>query len=343
MSEWLAIDYGNGFVKGVSKHRTIVAPSAIALESSAGDSSISSIFNESELYHIFHSQLDDKNKYIWGEGIKQAVDPGKLLHTYTHERRYENKRFKLLCQFVLAELAADFEKDNLDVTLVTGMPSAEIKTDEDTMLKEFLKGRHVIKRDGLEKVINIVDVRVMEQPLGTLLNLYLSTKGEIHKKLKTSTITVIDFGSGTTIVDTYKNMKRIKELSETIYTGMNDIYRNIKDRLVAKYGLKTIDITQIEDGFKNDFTLTISDRKKYPFNIEATEAINEVLNQTISDIDRIIPNRESIDEFIATGGGTVTVGSSFKELFNEESLILVDDPQESNVNGYGKFAAVINK
>lgn len=344
MVEHMVFDIGNGFVKAKSKFGEIIAPSSFALESKVGDSSIGNIFNGNEnLYNSFESSLDDGVKYIWGEELRKAVKPEDLIHTYTHENRYANKRFKLLSQFVLAELASQYKEDSIDVVLVTGLPSAEIKTEDDVKLKEFLKGKHLVKRNGVEKVINVIDVRILEQPLGTLLNMYLKENGEMHKNLLSNTITVIDFGSGTTIIDTFKNMKRIEGQSETIYKGMNDIYRNIQQKVATRYNIKSIDIVQIEEGIRNDFNLVISTRKQYPFEEEAKEAIRESLDQIISNIDRIISNRDSIDEFVLTGGGAEVLGDVFRELFMEESLISSENSQIANMNGYNKFAEVIVK
>lgn len=161
-------------------------------------------------YHEFNSNLDDDEVYIWGVGIKQAVDPDSLIPTYTHNNRYNQKRFKLLCSFILAELASDYEEHELnDVTVVTGVPSQEVGTKEAEEFKRFLQQKHLVTRNGVQRMINVTDVRITEQPLGTLLNEYMNDSGQIHKELMTSTVTVIDFGAGTTIMDTFKNLKRL--------------------------------------------------------------------------------------------------------------------------------------
>lgn len=339
----MSFDIGNGFVKAVSNNeeKVFIAPSSFAKKSALGESSISDLFDKgTDQYNVFESSLDDGTEYIWGEKLREAISPNKLIHTYTHENRYNNKRFKLLCQFVLAELASQYEEDTLDVVLVTGMPSAEIKTDLDAKLKEFLKKKHLVKRNGVEKVINVVDVRLLEQPLGTLLNKYL-LDGKMHKNLTDNTITVIDFGSGTTIIDTYKGMKRIDDQSRTIYQGMNDIYKAVQRKLSAKYNLKTLDQLQIEEGFRNGYVLKISERSQYPFEQEAKEAIVDTIDQIVSEIDRIVAVRENIDEFVVTGGGANAVGEYFKDVFGEESLDVVKDSQTANVHGYDKFCSLL--
>lgn len=133
MMKTFAFDVGNGFVKAKNEEKTIVAPSLIARESTLGESSIGDQLKATEEdYHVYHSQIDDESTYVWGTDIKDVVEPRKLLSTYTHTNRYDHKRFKLLVEFILAELASSFEEQDLDdVIVVTGLPSSEIKTEAD--------------------------------------------------------------------------------------------------------------------------------------------------------------------------------------------------------------------
>ncbi|MFD1707688.1 MULTISPECIES: Alp7A family actin-like protein [Siminovitchia] len=342
-----AFDVGNGFVKAKNGKRTIIAPSTIAKRDSIGTSSIINMateFDTNSGYNEFESNLDDGEVYIWGDGIKNAVDPDSLIPTYTHHNRYMQKRFKLLCSFILAELASDYEEYELDeVTIVTGVPSQEVGTKESEEFKRFLQQKHVVTRNGVQRMINVVDVRIIEQPLGTLLNEYMNDSGQIHKTLMTSTITVIDFGAGTTIMDTFKNLKRLDDKSETFYEGMNDVHKRIAKRIERENGVKGLDSSFVEEGFKNGTMIAeISERKKYPFEDIAKEIIIDFVEKRISDIDSTLTNRNSIDNFILTGGGVNIVGEHFKKAFNEEALKVVVDSQESNLNGFYKLSSTIS-
>ena len=160
-----AFDVGNGFVKGRNSKRKIVAPSVIAKEESVGNSSIinlSSNFESNLDYQKYESNLDHATSYIWGEGMKKAVDPDSLILTYTHNNRYTQKRFKLLCSFILAELASDYEDHELtDVVVVTGLPSQEVNTKEAEDFKRFLQQKHVVTRNGIQRMINVTEVSII--------------------------------------------------------------------------------------------------------------------------------------------------------------------------------------
>jgi len=67
----------------------------------------------------------------------------------------------LLRSFILAELASDFEEHELnEVIVVTGLPSQEIGTKEADEFKRFLKQKHVVTRNGVQRMINVTDVEL---------------------------------------------------------------------------------------------------------------------------------------------------------------------------------------
>lgn len=337
-----AFDLGNGYVKATNGKRTIVAPSMIARESSVGTSSLLSLTNQKEKgYETFESLLDDGVKYVWGEGIADAVDPEALIPTYTHNNRYMQKRFKLLCTFILGELASDFSDEELmDVVVVTALPSSEIGTGDEANYKNFLEQKHVITRNGVQRMVNVTDVRIVEQPTGTLLNLFMSNEGMLDEELLTSTITVIDFGAGTTIMDTFKNFKRLREKSETFYEGMNDLHRNIAKELEGKHNIKGLDPSYVDEGFRRgDLIAEVSDRRKYAFEDIAKHVIMDFIDKRLSEIDRTLTNRDSVDKFVVTGGGVNIVKDYFLEVFGESNVILASNSQLANLEGYYKLAS----
>lgn len=341
-----SFDVGNGFVKARNSERRIIAPSTIAKKDSIGTSSITSMSNDYDVnagYQTYVSNLDDSVEYIWGSGIKDAVDLDELISTYTHHNRYNQKRFKLLCSFILAELASDYNDHDLnDVVVVTGLPSQEVNTKEADDFKRFLQQKHLITRDGEQIVINVSDVRILEQPLGTLLDKFMNDAGKIHKKLMTSVITVIDFGAGTTIIDTFKNLKRLDDKSDTFWEGANDIHKRIAKAIEREYGVKGVDMHHVEAGFYDESMIAVvSERKKYPFKEIANKVISNFIEKRISDIDSTLTNRNGTDIFVGTGGGINIVGDTFEKEFNEESLVVVEDSQGANNDGFYKFSKAI--
>src|SRR5699024_4647145 len=144
-----AIDFGNGFVKAISEKRTIVAPSSIVEAKKLGKGSIDNLVALDNLgYQVYKSNLDDEEKYAWGEEVENIDGFTK---TGITSDRYTDRDFKLLCEFVLAELGSDFTEEELqEVFLVTGMPSQEIGTPEEKTFYNHLKGKHLVERNNKE-------------------------------------------------------------------------------------------------------------------------------------------------------------------------------------------------
>lgn len=336
-----AFDLGNGYVKATNGIRTIIAPSSIATESALGTSSFSGLTSKEDMqYEVFKSPLNDNETYIWGEGIAEAVEPEDLKSTYTDNERYNKLNFKLLCSFILGELASDFEESELyNVTLVTALPSDEIGSNDEKEYKEFLKKLHVVTRNDKQSIIEVVDVRIVEQPTGTLLDIYMKDNGLINKELLTSTITVIDFGSGTTIVDTFKNFNRLSDKSETYYVGMNDLHKDIAKKVGKQLNVKGLDPSYINNGLiRGDFIAKLSERKAYPFEEFIEEAVINFIDTRLNAIDKTLTNRDTIDSFIITGGGSHVVKDYFIKAFGEDKVKVADNSQLANLNGYYKFA-----
>src|SRR5699024_11450721 len=111
--------------------------------------------------------------------------------------------------------------------------------------------------------------------------------------LITKKIRVINFGADTTIMDTFKSIKRLPDKSETFYEGMNDIHRKIRNKLERDHNIKGLNTSFIDDGFRRgDFIANISERKKYSIEDIAKEGIIDFTDNTLSDIDTTLQNRE---------------------------------------------------
>ncbi|MFS0788854.1 hypothetical protein ABC345_21050 [Shouchella sp. 1P09AA] len=339
MVKAFAIDLGNGQVKARSEKRILIAPSMIANEKALGVGSVSNLEGEHD-YNLYESKLKIGKKYVWGRDIKERIAHSDLMPTYTHHKRYESANFRLLFEFVLAELASDFNKKSIEVVLVASLPSDEVRTDVDKDLKSFLKGTHVITRNGSELVIDVVDVTINEQPLGTLLSENMNDKKQINKNVQTKTYTVFDFGAGTSIIDTYRGLKRIPELSDVLKTGQNDIYKQIATALKHDSGLSDVQYSQIEDGFRRgDHTAKISDRVHPSFGHLVDGPIDDFCEAVITKLNTIIPNRDIIDGFYITGGGANIVGDAFKSALQEhDATIEAAEPQLANLKGHYNLA-----
>lgn len=341
-----AIDFGNGYVKAKSKNGEFIAPAKIAFESDLGVNTLNDNF-DTELNVSLFSRKEDKQSFVFGQDIEKVVLPKDLIDTNASENRYNKKSFQQLVEYSLAELGkceTNNENNTLEVRLVTGMPSNDLSNkDYVNDFREFLQGTHVIMRDNKEFVINVKEVKIIEQPLGTLLNVFLNNDLQVHTDLKEGLIVVIDFGSGTTIVDIYKNMKRIG--GDTQQEGMIQFYKDVAEQIRNKKS-HNIDTQFIEDGIKHSKEekgqyLAIYGKQVVDFTQEFNIVLEKKLYKLIQSYESEIGQESIVNDFIITGGGSFIIGDAIKQ--EKPNFRLINDPQFSTTKGYYKLAQSIGK
>lgn len=330
-----AIDFGNGYVKAKSEKGAFVFSSKLAHASRLGKSTL----DFSDDLSIGRFNRKDEDVYVFGKDIENAVDPQHQISTNSSNNRYELTAFKQLVDFALAELANYENESNINVRLVTGMPSSEITMNKKKVAFEnYLKGSHLVVRNGVEYIINVKDLMIIEQPLGTLLNVYLNEKLMVHKTFKNGMVVVIDFGSGTTIVDVYKNMKRIS--GRTLNTGMIEFHSEIANHLSDETSID-IDPQFIEEGIKNKTFVAHIGNQSISFKKHFDNEVRKKLDTIIQVYESQIGQEALVNDFVVTGGGALIIGEQLKKI--KPNFNIVDDPQQSTVNGYFKLAKTLRK
>lgn len=336
MKNW-AIDFGNGYVKAVSDMGSFVIPSLIATKE-LEDNAVSSAFENTFNVNTFKRKSDDE-EYYFGVEIAKEVDEVDLTTTNSSNDRYNTLAFQRMAEFALAELAV-FEDDpsKVDVRLVTGMPSNEI---EFTGLKngfiKFLEGVHVVSRNGQDIIVDVKEVIVIEQPLGTLFNIYLNDKSQVHSDFKFGNIVVVDFGSGTTIIDEYKRMKRAK--STVKQNGMRQFYKNIA-KVLSKKNELNIDPLHIEEGIRNNSFLAEFGQHRLPFRPIFDKEVTRKLNETLAAYEDTV-EEQGVTAYVTTGGGANVFNEVLKQKKN--NFIPTENSQMATANGYLKLAKSLDK
>lgn len=330
------IDFGNGYVKAVSDKGSFVIPSLIAIKE-LEDNAVSATFKNDFRINTFKRKSDDY-EYYFGEDLLLEVDEEDVLTTSSNNKRYNTVVFQQMAEFALAELASYEEESKVDVRLVTGMPSNEIGFS--TLKKDFqtfLEGVHVVSRNGKDIIIDVQEVIIIQQPLGTLFNIYLNDKSQVHDDFKYGNIVVIDFGSGTTIIDEYKNMKRAG--GKTIKNGMRNFYKNIAKTLSTRCE-QDVDPLNIEEGIRNGKFLAEFGQSRLNFRDIFDREVIKKLNETLSAYEDTV-NEQGVTAFVTTGGGANVFNDALKK--QKENFVPTDNSQMATANGYLKLAKSFDK
>jgi plasmid segregation protein ParM len=323
MKKLFCADLGNGYTKLRTEKGLYVAPSAYIPRGKVN------VDIRGELIGDVYSV--NGQEYVWGERIKERKSHlGDLIAAYgTGTRRYTLKPFRTFAMIALAAMASQYEEYIVDdVVVVTGAPTADVKAVK-PVLKELFMGSHVVNKNGIEQIVKVVDVKVLEQPLGTIINQYMDDGFDFAAESE-GTVTVVDFGTGTTLINTYNNLELLEKYSRTFPSGMGAIYNMI----ASKQSNCAPEL--VERAIKGDNVLRISAHDVRPIGDDVSGAVDEFVDKLVADIELHVDNA-STDVYLLTGGGAAIVGEAFMEAYGSPSMVIVEDSQTANINGYYKW------
>lgn len=322
----VGLDHGNGWVKAKGEKRQLVLPSYIAELSKVGQSY--SDVEDLKLNEYVSAEYK-KETYVWGEDVKKVDE---TTSTYSQNNRYQNKFYQLVSLFAIYEALGTGKKfDN--ILVITGVPSDEKGTEAEAQLIESLIGTHTINGTKIE----IVEVIVLPQPLGTVMSLYLDNEGYIKdEKFQTGRIGIIDVGTGTTDLDIVQSLRRQDDYKSIPY-GMMDVYTNIEKYLKTK-SVSNIFIPKVEEGWSLG-VYKASERHVTSFGEHKQKAIEDVFKHIRQGIDLSWKDLKKFDKLILTGGGASTFNRHFNQ-YIDDVYDVPKNPQTANVEGffnYGKY------
>ncbi|WP_274361662.1 plasmid segregation protein ParM domain-containing protein [Paenibacillus thermotolerans] len=334
----MGIDHGNGYFKGYSsKGKEFVHPSGfLTKENSLREDSTGA--GQAVQYNEFESTLYPGERYVWGNEVNIAKS--KFLSTYTTEDRYAQKYYKLLSQFGLASLINE-EEGSFDVLLITGCPSREKGTRRELELIQIFKDRHVVLMNGKEKNIHVKECKVLPQPLGSILDLYIDEAGNvIRDEIASSYIGIVDIGSGTTDCDGIDSLNAIPDDRHTIQVGVHEIYQRLADYINSINPDAYATPEKVEVQFEND-DYQASKRLVIPIKEVKERIVRETAEYLINQLQKRWRNRSKFDMIILTGGGAKLMAPWFKEFIKD--IHVTEDYQISNARGFFKFGLLIAK
>jgi plasmid segregation protein ParM len=231
------------------------------------------------------------------------------------------------------------------INVVSGLPIAYFKRSHERFT-EILAGHHRLtfhNHDGSRstKEIYINKVRMLPQPLGSVLNLLMDDTGKIVKKdLADQKIGVVDIGFRTTDFAILDHLRYIDRGSRTIDTGISKAFAIIAGKLQEKCGIN-VELYRlykpVEDGAIK--------MRGHGFNFaKIRDQVYEQLAQTIAgEIERLWASDWDIDTIVLTGGGCVDLAAHLQPLL-VGNLLPIDpssDPRLNNVKGYVKYGKFV--
>ncbi|MGE6895725.1 ParM/StbA family protein [Priestia flexa] len=312
------IDLGNGFTKRLVGSEVVTEPSVIAKRPNY-------YTTDNDLVSL---SLDKDEKYYVGKDAVKSNAPLIAALGDDDDQRYTSQEFQSL---LYGFIAKDLKEDTTIPLLVTGLPVNHYTSQAATVMQRY-KGAKVVHVNDKEIVINVKDVHVLPQPLGTYM--YLLSEEKIEPEARTL---IIDGGYGTTDVTELTGHTIVKRAGDDL--GVKNAYNDILMLIVDKFGskgTKNLTLSQmpyvLEKGFKSDGQL---------INVSELPEVKKVLDEHFTTNFNFVRDR-GFDlysyDYVVWTGGMAELHKERIESKKRKNFIVLEDGQEANVKGYGEYA-----
>lgn len=333
MDTIIGIDIGFGFTKATDGKTFQIFKSIYG-------EAIDFQFKESLLNN---HQLDDEYIHIDVDGTSYFV--GELA-----ERQSSNRQFTLeQTQFIssatktlaLAAITPFVTKERQSFKLVVGLPIGHYRQYKDEVRK-ILRQSHQItitQKDGTkqEALIGVSDVKVIPQPIGTVMDRLLNDVGKpSDMRFASEKIGIIDVGFSTCDYTISDKARYSERGSLTTQNGISKAFEIISGKLKDSCGIN-IELYRL---FAAIETGTIKVRGKgYDLRKITQIAFQQLASNIASDANRIWSDDWDMDAIMITGGGGAVLSPYLQPLL-EGVIIPIEqdlDYRLHNVRGYNKY------
>jgi len=332
--ELLGIDIGFGFTKATDGNDMVVFKS---IYGEASDTQFWADFTRSSLNDYFHVAIDGRSYFIGDLAEKQST----VRHFTLNQEQMIASFIKILALTVVGIFQKKDAPVGGPVSVVSGLPIGYYKQNRERFSR-ILAGQHSISYhlpDGelTTKDVYIDKVRLLPQPMGSILNLLMDDSGRItNTELAAQKIGVVDIGFRTTDFTILDNLRYIDRGSRTFDVGISNAFNVIADRLREKCGV-AIELYRL---YKAVDAGSIKIRgQEFNFTKIRDQVFRQLAVKIANDIEQLWADDWDIDTILLTGGGSVELAEHLKPLVTGNVLPVARgaDARLNNVQGYVKY------
>jgi plasmid segregation protein ParM len=279
---------------------------------------------------------DERGDWFVGDLALGQLPPGELrkLRGRTGERDEFGLEFRVrMARVALGKLLGkQAERDDaLHIRLATGLPVEHMRVAAE--LKQALLGQHPIQTDAARFVANVVEVRVMPQPYGTLYQAMLTAQGEVNTCHTARRTGVVDVGTYTIDLALDDDGIYIDTQSGSTEGGVFTAQERIADLLRARY-YDEPSYRAIEQVLRTGCYRAFG--KEVDFRAEVDEALDPLRAATLNLMADKWKVASDVDVIYLAGGGAPLVERQVKATYAQTSL--APDAQLANVRGFLSYA-----
>jgi plasmid segregation protein ParM len=248
---------------------------------------------------------------------------------------------KVLALVALGNLVENYE--NLHV--VTGLPVGYYRQHKDALASSLL-GEHkfsFIKPNGdsIEKTFTIGKVRIIPQPYGSLLNVFLDENGKAkNPDFFKQKVGVIDIGFRTTDYIVADKLQYSERGSKTTENGISKGFSIIGNKLREKSGVNVEIFKLYEYLMKGSVKIK---GNEYDLTNIREQVLQQLSAQIAADAERFWTDDWDMDCIFITGGGGALLEKYLKALMPSATNVFdpASDSRFFNVKGYLKYGKSI--
>jgi plasmid segregation protein ParM len=326
----IAVDTGFGRTKAVSLGKTISFPSLVAnyrevrfttgIESNGDPTTKMAIESNGRRY------------FVGSAASRQGI----VQNTIDRERAISEEA-KVL---TLGALSLLIDESPEHINLVAGLPVSHYAGLKERYITELKRTHYysLLDLSGKEvrsNILNIHEVKVIPQPLGTLFNLLLNEQGEVDRaELAGENVGIIDIGYHTADLARADALEFIDRKSASYPLGLFNAFTELSEEIDRTLNIETPPETLekvfvaglIKIGGK---TVSIEQQKQ--------RALAHATEQILSKVKTLWPDRWQLDRIIITGGGGQLIYNYLNRNLDQHTE-LAQKPVFANAEGYLKLA-----
>jgi plasmid segregation protein ParM len=336
--EVLGIDIGFGFTKATNGQSTVIFKSIFG---DASDIQFWADFGDSSPTDHIHVTLDGKSYFVGDLAEQQS----SVLNFTLDQERLITDYVRILALTVAGLFFENNSPINVPINVVSGLPIGYFKQNHERF-NEILTGHHSVtyhshNGETATKEIYINKVRMLPQPLGSILNLLMDDNGRIiDDDLADQKVGVVDIGFRTTDFTILDHLRYIDRGSRTIDTGISKGFSVISKKLSEKCGV-SVELYRLYQAARAG---SIKMRGHgFSFAKIRDQVYSQLAATIANDLDRLWADDWDIDTIILTGGGCRELAKYLQPLISGNVIPHEpeSDPRLNNVLGYVKYGRYI--
>ncbi len=336
--EVIGIDIGFGFTKATNGKETIIFKSIFG---DASEIQFWADFGEGSPTDHIHVAIDGKSYFVGDLAEQQS----SVLNFTLDQERLISDYVRILALTVTGLFFNNNTPINVPINVVSGLPIGYFKQNHERF-NEILTGHHSItyhshNGEKSTREIYINKVRMLPQPLGSILNNLMDADGKIvDEDLASQKVGVVDIGFRTTDFTVLDHLRYIDRGSRTIDTGISKGFSVISNKLREKCGVG-VELYRL---YKAAQEGSIKMRGHgFSFEKIRDQVYSQLAATIANDLDRLWADDWDIDSIILTGGGCRELAKYLQPLItgNVMPVDLNADARLNNVLGYAKYGKYI--